>query len=390
MVAKASSLVEVFQRSRGADPQYISSVEIEATMPQKKHHYVPHFYLKHFASNPHRINILNLKDYRSYCDGPLKAQCYRNHLYGLDDSLEKRIAALETLAAPTISMIIQQSKLPARSTPQRDQLLQFLAMQMMRTPVAIDKVTDSIEQTRANLLSSYGGMSPQLDRQLSIRPYEAAKIALGHFDEVCECFAGLQFQLLLNGTPQAFITSDNPAFKYNLYCETVRGHGMLGASQSGFMLFTPLSPRHLIILFDKETYKCLPVHHDVISTTHLADVHQLNKMQVVNADCNLLFSNWSECGDITTLARKHAGLRKQKTFVVRELLPADRRPGNGILQYFEQTAILGLDLSFFKLRREAKRVPPDMRIRGYRHPFDAAMKPPPLSDPRWRTYRARG
>lgn len=30
---------------------------------QKKHHYVPHFYLKHFASIPRRINILNLKDY---------------------------------------------------------------------------------------------------------------------------------------------------------------------------------------------------------------------------------------------------------------------------------------------------------------------------------------
>ena len=54
-------------------------------MSQKKHHYVPRFYLKHFASSPRRINVLNLKDFKPDHDGPLKDQCYRNHLYGLDD-----------------------------------------------------------------------------------------------------------------------------------------------------------------------------------------------------------------------------------------------------------------------------------------------------------------
>jgi hypothetical protein len=364
-------------------------VGTEAPVPNKKHHYVPHFYLKHFASNPHRINILNLKDYQAYRDGPLKAQCYRTHLYGLDDSLEKLIGSLETLVAPTIQSIIQHSRLPSRFTPEHDNLLQFLALQMMRTPAVIEKVTQSVEQTRANLLSSYGGISPQLDRQLTVGPNEAARLALGHFREVCRCFGGLQFQLLINGTQQAFITSDNPAFKYNHYCETIKGHGMLGASQSGFMLFTPLSPRHLILLYDKETYKCMHIHHDVISTANAADICQLNKMQVVNADCNLLFSDWSESGDIATLARKHASLRKQKKMVVRELLPVDGGPRDGVLQYFEETADLALILSFLSIRRAAKRIAPDIRLRSYRKPFAAEMKPPRLGGPGWRKYKPR-
>jgi hypothetical protein len=124
-------------------------------------------------------------------------------------------------------------------------------------------------------------------------------------------------------------------------------------------------------------------------TNNLTDVCQFNKMHVVNADCNLLFSNRSESNDITTIARKHVSLRKQKTFVVRELLPADGRPGNGILQYFEQTAVLALKLSFISIRRDAKRVPPDERLRSYRKPFDAAMQPPRLSDPRWRKYKPK-
>lgn len=358
-------------------------------MSQKKHHYVPHFYLKQFASIPRRINILNLKDLKSYQNGTLKDQCYRKHLYGLDDSLEKLLADLEGVAAPTISAIIQTSRLPGRSTKEHDHLLRFLVLQMMRTPVSIDRVTQTMEKTRANLLSSYGGMSPQLDEQLTLRPYEAARIALSHFADMHQCFSGLNCQLLVNRTARSFITSDNPAFKYNLYCESVRGHGILGAAQSGFMMFTPLSPRHLIALYDKHAYKCTPIHQNVTVVGDLADIYQLNKMQVVNADCNLLFSNWPECDEIAIMAKKNASLRKQKMAVVRELIPADGRVGNGILHTYEQTAILGLKLSFLGIRREARRIPLEQRLTKCREPFDFDGMRPSLSDPGWRRYKAK-
>jgi hypothetical protein len=358
-------------------------------MPQKKHHYVPHFYLKHFASIPRRINILNLKDFKSYQNGTLKDQCYRKHLYGLDDSLEKLLAELEGVAAPTISAIIQTSKVPGRPTQEHDHLLKFLALQMMRTPVSIDRVTQTVEKTRANLLSSYGDMSPQLDQQLTLQPYEAARIALSHFADIHQCFSGLNCQLLVNGTSRSFITSDNPAFKYNLYCETVRGHGTLGAAQSGFTMFTPLSPRHLIALYDRDTYKCTPIHQNVTVVDDLADIYQLNKMQVVNADCNLLFSNWSECDEITATARKYASLRKHRMTVVRELIPADGRSGNGILHTYEQTAILKLKLSFLGIRREAKRTPLEELLTKCREPFDISRMRPNLNDPGWRRYKAK-
>lgn len=81
-------------------------------MPNKRHHYVPHFYLKHFASEQRRINILNLKDLRSYRNGTLKDQCYGKHLYGLDDSIETALAKLEGFAAPVIAKTIQSFRLP--------------------------------------------------------------------------------------------------------------------------------------------------------------------------------------------------------------------------------------------------------------------------------------
>ncbi len=358
-------------------------------MPQKKHHYVPHFYLKHFASNPRRVNILNLRDFKAYPDGNLKAQCYRDHLYGLDDSLEKFLAELENAAAPAIASIVQTSRLPDHSSQQYRHVLHVLAMQMLRTPVAISKVTQMLDKTKENLRASYGGISPRLDKQLTLAPYEAAKIALSHFRLIYDCFEGLNCHLLVNRTARSFITSDNPAFKYNLFSETVRGHGMLGAAQCGFMLYTPISPRHLLMLSDKEIYKCAPIHQNVTVVDSLSDVCQLNKMQVVNADCNLLFSQWAECDDLTRLTRKYASLRKHKTTTVRELLPADGMPGNGILQTYEQTAILGLKLSFISIRRGAKRIPLQGRLTKCREPFDVSHLRPRPSDPGWRPYVAK-
>jgi Protein of unknown function (DUF4238) len=157
---------------------------------------------------------------------------------------------LEDRAAPVVAGIIESSRLPGPPSDQHFCLMQFLALQMMRTAVAVDKVSEVMDKTRANLLSSYGRISPRLDEQLSLRPYEAARIALGHFDQVFECFSGLHCRLLVNRTARFFVTSDNPAFKYNLYCEGVQGHGILGAAQSGFMLFVPLSPRHVVLLHD--------------------------------------------------------------------------------------------------------------------------------------------
>jgi hypothetical protein len=358
-------------------------------MPQKKHHYVPHFYLKHFASNPRRINILNLRDFKTYPDGNLKAQCHRDHLYGLDDTLEKLLADLENAAAPAISSIIQTSKLPDHVSEQRQHVLHFLAMQMLRTPVAINKVAQVLDKTKENLRASYGGISPRLDEQLTLAPYESAKIALGHFRIIYDCFDGLNCHLLVNRTARSFVTSDNPAFKYNLFAETVRGHGMLGAAQCGFMLFTPISPRHLLMLSDKEIYKCTPIHQNVTGVDSPNDVWQLNKMQVVNADGTLLFSHWAERDDLTRLARKYAFLRKHKTAMVRELLPADGKPGNGILQTYEQAAILDLNLSFVGIRRGAKRIPHQDRLTKCRQPFDVSHLRPSPSDPGWRPYKAR-
>lgn len=75
--------------------------------------------------------------------------------------------------------------------------------------------------------------------------------------------------------------------------------------------------------------------------------------------------------------------------MVRELIPADGKPGNGILQTYEQTAILALKLSFLSIRREARRIPLDERLANCREPFDVSRLRPSLSHPGWRRYKSK-
>ena len=60
---------------------------------------------------------------------------------------------------------------------------------------------------------------------------------------------------LLVSTTNDFITSDNPAFKYNQYCEEVQHMGITGALCSGLQIFLPLTPQLHLLLYDPATYK---------------------------------------------------------------------------------------------------------------------------------------
>ena len=54
---------------------------------------------------------------------------------------------------------------------------------------------------------------------------------------------------------QVFLTSDNPIFKYNQYCEGVRFSGVTGGGSRGLQIFVPLSPYLHLILYDDRTYR---------------------------------------------------------------------------------------------------------------------------------------
>ncbi|WP_461622080.1 DUF4238 domain-containing protein, partial [Bradyrhizobium sp. 23AC] len=76
-----------------------------------------------------------------------------------------------------------------------------------------------------------------------------------------------------------FITSDHPVVFYNQYAEhrTIRSN--TGLASKGLQIFYPISPYHIIILYDEAIYKIGAKKSTSVDVTSVSDVQQLNDLQ---------------------------------------------------------------------------------------------------------------
>jgi len=244
-------------------------------MSKTKHHYVPRFYLKRFASQPKRINVYNLETNVLIRDASLKGQCQRPRFYGTSDDVENDLMKLETIVSPAIGHIIEQSQPPKIASLQHSYLLLFAAFQLSRTPMAADAMSGGynklIDLVNANMPSSAnqaGG--PRMERDFAVRE------SLNNASLVAECWADLEVHLILNTCEETFFTSDNPLVLYNKYCEGLKGFGTTGATKRGLQVFVPISPYHLVLLYDKHIYKVGDKHSRLIRIGDLNYIRALN------------------------------------------------------------------------------------------------------------------
>ena len=68
-------------------------------MRKGRQHYVPHLYIKHFYSAYERVNVLTMKNFKTYEDNKSRNVCYGKHFYGADKVIEDRLEKFETIVA---------------------------------------------------------------------------------------------------------------------------------------------------------------------------------------------------------------------------------------------------------------------------------------------------
>jgi hypothetical protein len=89
----------------------------------KKHHFVPRFYLKRFSSDGKSINLYNLKSSGAILRANLKNQCYRDYFYGRKLDVERALAGVEDEAANLFRQIDHYGCLPPPHSPEHVELL---------------------------------------------------------------------------------------------------------------------------------------------------------------------------------------------------------------------------------------------------------------------------
>jgi hypothetical protein len=119
--------------------------------------------------------------------------------------------------------------------------------------------------------------------------------------ESIELFNGLRHHvddlkccLVRNKTQRDFVTSDDPAILTNRFYMQRLNRCDFGIASSGVMLVLPLTPRYLLLCYDRGVYAIPDKANNCIDVTVAADVSALNELQYLKAAENIYFSNWSE------------------------------------------------------------------------------------------------
>ena len=341
-------------------------------MVKRNHHFVPKFYLDAFHSEVRRIHLYNLKSASPIKNASLKDQCYRHKFYGSGDQMEDFLASLENQLAPVLKTVVSSGTLPPIGSQGHACLLLFAAMQMVRTPKQanrLNRITDTvIKQIYSNTANNFDVDIDSVRISLS----DPVLLSLENLPTVYSFITDLNVHLIVASQP-TFVTSDNPAFKYNQYCETVQHEGVTGADQKGLQMFMPLSPRHQLVLYDGSTYRATVGRSSRTSRAKQSDIAQFNQLQLISADENVYFADWGQSQEIDRLYQEAKTVRVDDAAVVVEY-GQDDDPKVSLIHQFERIENMSLNLSFLGVKESASQIPVAERPNHYRHQLRTTMQ----------------
>ena len=331
-------------------------------MPTRQHHYVPRFYLRRFKSRCRRINLHNIERGLTIVDASIKNECAKPNYYR-SDQIEGALAELEGRAAVTITAMCD-----GESEYDLDTLHQFIAIQLLRTPS--HTMRTAMAQTKFQELLGWetaDSESMRGDLFNAIETTDLPVFNLGRSNILAEAMRGLK-SIVVETAADTFITSDNPVFKYNQYLQEIQDHGITGLQQAGIQVFLPLSPRHILVMYDRNVYDYVKKQ----SPTE-TDVEALNGLQVISASNNLYFSDVGQSCDVEKLTSTYAQFRQSDPVLLDEY-SSDQDSQHSLVVTFENTPNISLNLSFLRVKRRADRLSISKRLKNqlrapYRQPI---------------------
>ncbi|MCL6400191.1 DUF4238 domain-containing protein [Pectobacterium carotovorum subsp. carotovorum] len=263
-------------------------------------HFVPRLLLKRFSNSAGKVNIFDTSSGEIINDVPYRPQCAKRYFYGSDLIIENHLGNLESVVDRIISHIINGNIALNINSEAHIKLVVFSAYQYIRTPeaiswannvirkyiktlilkdkdVLIDLMKEKIENDFEQVIddSVYEDFLSSLDVSLQ-SPH---KLLFDSANEFVFELINFDFLLLRNETEQKFFISDHPLV-------------LIGPNKNNKRtLLLPFSQEFILIFFEEGAYDNYVENSGVISITELDDVDSLNKLQYLNSNKNIYFSD---------------------------------------------------------------------------------------------------
>jgi hypothetical protein len=324
----------------------------------KSHHDVPRFYLRRFSTDDRKrtINVFNLERATLFQNASIKHQSCEDYLYSKDPAFENILASHENDIAPITNDIIVHDQLPPRNSPDYISLVYFVLLQRFRTAKAADDVKHVFNSIIRNFASNDPTLPPHVDEITLDIPAPALQ-SIATMSSVFVVASDLECVLLKNQSGEQFLSSDNPVFSENRYMEIKEAYGcQTGIACKGLRMFFPLSPDHLLLLFDPTTYKASHAKGGAIYVNNKWDIWLMNRLQFVGAQTNIYCSN-SFCEDhLQNYLARSLKLRSEAGRVAIEHKSPDKSR-RSLLEVGHCDPACGLILSFMQITKQAMNTP---------------------------------
>lgn len=323
---------------------------------KKSQHYVPQFYLRNFSIGEDRrqISLYNIPNNRLIGNVSLKNQAAKDYFYGRDEVLEEEFSHLEGLSSGIIRKIISSAFFPPVWENEHYLLVLFILTLRARTVYAAEEQAEMTDKLIKKILKNFdcsedliNSIGVEYQHPTSVSLYAAAK---AHFLAM-----DLQYKIIQNCTGIPFLTSDNPVVYYNQFLETRKHSGCnIGIATKGLQIFLPLSPKVMIVFYDKQVYRLGSDKKRVIDLIRSDDIDTLNGLQYLNAQTNLYFDNTINLSMLDTIRSKFNKFLREIKASVDEYPDKDNK--NGVLLHlYSKEVRCRLNLSFINISRGAKK-----------------------------------
>ncbi|MDH6149441.1 MULTISPECIES: DUF4238 domain-containing protein [Paraburkholderia] len=146
----------------------------------KKHHFVPKFYLKRFSADGKSINAFILKSHRKILSANLTNQCYKEYFYGKTLDFEHALGQVEGDAASLLRKISEDNTLPAGYND-RVALILYILLQIGRTEIMATQLRETTDKIRKHVYAQKGNAAGSVVRQVpSKRAADFCVVLLRH------------------------------------------------------------------------------------------------------------------------------------------------------------------------------------------------------------------
>ncbi|MBX7194761.1 MAG: DUF4238 domain-containing protein [Sandaracinaceae bacterium] len=262
----------------------------------KRQHFVPQSYLRRFAADGtdgRAISTLLVKTGKHVPRASIATACQAEYFYGKDLAFEHALRAIEAAADPVISSVVAEAGVPEPTSAEMTSLLRFVGLQMGRTP---DRLRLHSEQETAWMRMA-ARTHPEFPKQfgdtidrVSVRvPDEWIAVALSIANDGIPLICDLRAKVLVSRTA-CFITSDSPVVLHNRWAGP-NAQAAVGLTSRGLLVFMPLSPRHLLVLFDTDVYRVGASFADYVEVNDEEEIFALNALQAEGAAEQIIYAS---------------------------------------------------------------------------------------------------